>query len=130
MDLLLTIDNTNYFIDVSIFNIGCPSNASSRLDGSIKFMLKKEESKRNDYVHVFLNDNPNFIPFIIDISGNLGPAGIRFIKLLSERCSGITKNKFVKHFLICISIVLNCGFNDTQRSFFQVIEKNLVSLIE
>jgi hypothetical protein len=54
VDVTITIRDTTYYIDVSIFNPGCPSHMRLRDVSSMEVMKAQEVNKRNQYQEVFL----------------------------------------------------------------------------
>ena len=126
VDVTITIRDTTYYIDVSIFNPGCPSHMRLRDESSMEVMKAQEVNKRNQYKDVFLDHDPNLIPFIIDTAGNLGPDALKFIQVLRHhRNKHITESKFEKAFLTAIAICLCNGLSDTNEAFFKTLEEKI-----
>ena len=129
VDVIAIVNGRTFFIDVSIFNPGCPSNSRLSDESCFDLMLLMEKKKKAEYDGVLLSDNPDFIPFIVDTSGNLGPAAIKFISLMEEECNDyISKSQFNKSFQACISICLNNGLESTSAAFFKVLDEKIMNL--
>ncbi len=89
VDVTITIRDITYYIDVSIFNPGCKSHVRLK-DVSCMDLMKAQEVKKDfQYQDVYLAENPNLIPFIIDTAGNLG---LKLQNLLMS-CTTIETNK-------------------------------------
>ena len=112
VDVIAIVNGRTFFIDVSIFNPGCPSYSRLSDESCFDLMLMMEK-KKEPYDGVLLSDNPYFIPFIVDTSGNLGPAAIKFIFLWKKNVMIISKSQFNKSFQACISICLKNGLEYT-----------------
>jgi hypothetical protein len=129
VDVTITIKDITYYIDVSIFNPGCPSHVRLKDVSCIELMKTLEVKKREQYRKVFLADNPYFIPFIIDTAGNLGPDALKFINdLRHHRNQHIANSKFEKAFSTAIAISLSNGLADTNEAFFKTLEEKLECL--
>ena len=89
-------------------------------------MKAQEVKRRLQYQDVFLDGNPNLIPFIIDTAGNLGPEASKFITVLRRhRNKHIMDSKFEKAFLTAISICLGNGLSATNEAFFEILEEKI-----
>jgi len=99
VDVTISFRDITYYIDVSIFNPGCPSHMRLKDVSCMDLMKAQEVHKRQQYREVFLADDPNLIPFIIDTAGNLGPDALKFINVLRHhRNQHISDSKFEKAF--------------------------------
>ena len=77
----------------------------------------------------YLYEIPNFIPFIINTAGNLGPDALKFIEVLRHhRNQHIANSKFEKAFSTAIAISLSNGLADTNEAFFKTLEEKLECL--
>ena len=129
VDVTVVVDNTTYYIDVSIFNCGCPTHARVNKDSSLERMVHQESHKRDQYKKVNLSNNPNLIPFILDTSGNFGPMALKFIKKIAEyRIGFLSENKFIKALKSCILICLFRGFNCTNSIFYEILNEKISTL--
>jgi hypothetical protein len=73
-------DGQTFFVDVTIFNPGSRSYQNLSPDS---VMRTRERSKRDQYRKVgFDLTDPRMIPFVIDVTGNIGPSGLAFIDKL------------------------------------------------
>jgi len=106
--------DVSFFIDVKIFSLGCSSNSvnsSSELEAKHKHF---ETRKSNEYRNVSLSDDPRFVPFIVDNTGNIGPKALSFLSRLgdySKDISGRTvgskaSKKFARLFIQCMQYKL------------------------
>jgi hypothetical protein len=126
VDVTITLRDITYYIDVSIFNPGCKSHVRLKDESCLDLMKAQEVKKRLQYQDVFLDGNPNLIPFIIDTAGNLGPEASKFIAVLRRhRNKHIMDSKFEKAFLTAISICLGNGLSATNEAFFEILEQKI-----
>jgi hypothetical protein len=121
-------EERNFYLDVSVFNVGCPSHSCNSIDKAKAKFKERELHKRNQYKDVLLNSSPYFIPFIMDTVGNIGKVAIDFLITLSREVSKISKDDFVKCFVDGLQIVLYKGLSDQSVSFYQLIEESISDL--
>jgi hypothetical protein len=121
-------EERNFYLDVSVFNVGCPSHSCNSIDKTKAKFKERELHKRNQYKDVLLNSSPYFIPFIMDTVGNIGKVAIDFLMTLSREVSKISKDDFVKCFIDGLQIVLYKGLSDQSVSFYQLIEESISDL--
>ena len=131
IDIVLSIENVTYYVDVSVFNCGCYSNARSFDESSLDRMIFKEKEKIKEYEQVKLQYNPNLIPFILDTSGNFGPEAMEFIKKVSKhRISNLSQKMFIKSLMTAISVCLFEGLNSSTTVYYEVLNKKIAALNE
>jgi hypothetical protein len=121
-------EERNFYLDVSVFNVGCPSHSCNSLDKAKAKFKEREIHKRNQYKDVLLGSSPYFIPFIMDTVGNIGKAAMDFLMTLSREVSKISKDDFVKCFADCLQIILYKGLSEQSASFYQLIEESISDL--
>ena len=131
IDVIISVGDCTFYIDVSIFNPGCPSHARVKDESSRECMSRQEDIKRSQYEDVFLSNHPNLIPFIIDTTGNLGPCAVKFLSDMEDHCnSNIMKSKFLKAFLTCISVCLCNGLASSSDAFFRLLDEKMECLVD
>ena len=75
---------TIFLLDVNVFNLGCSSNSvSSILELENRFSFH-EDRKSKEYQKVLLNNDPRFVPFVIDTIGNIGSKAKLFLLKLGD----------------------------------------------
>ena len=74
----------SFFIDVNIFNLGCHSNSITSLSELVDKHKLHETRKSSEYKKVSLSDDPRFVPFIVDTTGNIGPKALSFLRRLGD----------------------------------------------
>jgi len=73
-------DKSVFYVDVSIFNPALPSYSRSN---PVLLMKSREKEKCRQYNNVGLGDSsPNLIPFLMDVTGNIGKRAVDFIDFL------------------------------------------------
>jgi hypothetical protein len=114
-DLKICLPNSQiFYVDVTIFNPGSRSYQNLSPEALMK---TRERSKREQYKKVgFDLTDPSMIPFVIDVTGNIGPSGLAFIDTLhsfaKEKCP-----LFKQIFLRRINVALAHGLAKTILSF-------------
>jgi hypothetical protein len=78
-DLLVTFRGTQYILDVAVIH----QLAYSHLVRRGSPMLAKEQEKIRKYKAMARQQQMDFVPFIMDTSGGLGPAAVKFLQKLS-----------------------------------------------
>ena len=79
-DIKIVLPNKDvYYVDVSVFNPALPSYFKTN---PVLLMKSREREKCRQYNNVGLGDSPNLIPFIMDVTGNLGKRALEFIDIL------------------------------------------------
>ena len=121
-------EERNYYLDVSVFNVGCPSHSSNSIEKALAKFKERELHKRNEYRDVLINSSTNLIPFIMDTVGNIGKAAKDFLVMLSREVSKISKDDFVQCFLDGLQIILYSGLSDQSISYQAKIEKSISNL--
>jgi len=114
-DLKICLPNSQiFYLDVTIFNPGSRSYQNLPPESLMKI---KEKSKREQYRKVgFDLSDSSMIPFVIDVTGNIGASGLSFIDLLhsfaKEKCP-----QFKQIFHRRINVALTYGLAKTILSF-------------
>jgi len=114
-----------FYLDVSVFNVGCPSHSCNSIEKAKAKFKDRETHKRNQYKDVLLNSSPNFIPIILDTVGNIGKSAKDFFVLLSRETSKINKDDFLKSFVDCLQIILFKGLSDQSVDYFKAIDESI-----
>ena len=84
-----------FYVDVSVFNVGCPSYRCNSEDQATKKFKDQESAKRKQYTAVFFHDSDFLIPFIVDTIGNIGPSALAFVELLGHNSVRLLKKKII-----------------------------------
>jgi hypothetical protein len=114
-DLKIRLPNgETFFVDVTIFN---PGSRSYQKLSPEAVMKGRERSKRDQYKKVgFDLSDPRLIPFVLDVTGNIGPCGLAFIDKLHSFAEA--KYPFFKLKLFRrINVALAFGLAKTVLSF-------------
>ena len=86
-------------------------NSSSEFEAKNKHL---ETRKSNEYRNVSLSDDPRFVPFIVDNTGNIGPKALSFLSRLGDYSKDISgrsvgskaSKKFARLFIQCMQYKL------------------------
>ena len=107
-------NNQTFFVDVTIFNPGSRSYQNLSPDAA---MRSRERSKRDQYKKVgFDLTDPRMVPFVLDVTGNIGPSGLSFIDKLqsfAEEKSPLFKQIILRR----LNVALAFGLAKTILSF-------------
>ena len=108
-DSICVFNATEYIIDVTIRNPGMPSYFKSTVD---TVLLNAEKSKQKKYSGC--TGSSVFVPFALDLNGNLGPAALDFLRKLfayDKSKDHVVLKSFMRRLSLCLARDLNNLFS-------------------
>jgi hypothetical protein len=117
------------YVEVTLFNQGSPSHSvKSEIRLNNEF-LKVENMKRNQYKACGLMDDKRLFPFVVDMVGNIGPAGLDFLKNLNYHSKVDKSIDLVNLFKNCLQLLLYNSLHLQSKSFYELIELKMEEFI-
>ena len=108
-DSICVLDATEYIIDVTIRNPGLPSYFKKPVD---TVLLNAEKSKRKKYLGC--TGTSVFVPFALDLNGNLGSAATEFLGKLfafDKSKDRLVLKSFMRRLSLCLARDLSTLFS-------------------
>ena len=138
VDLQIIIPSSNfndeiiYYIDVCMFNTGCPSNLVRNEDQLKDLFIKQENMKIAQYAHVGFADDLRLVPFILDTCGNLGVRATKFLRDLAYLCNPSFNfvDKFIRWFRDSLQFVINESLSNQAINYHSWIGSKLKEVEE
>jgi hypothetical protein len=111
------------FVEVTLFNQGSPSHCVKSELGLNNEFLKVENMKRNQYKDCGLMYDKRLFPFVVDMVGNIGPAGLEFLKNFSHQSNRVDKSfDLINLFKNCLQLLLYNSLHLQSSRFYDLIE--------
>ena len=125
-------DEIIFFIDVCMFNIGCPTNSVDNEDQLKNLFSKHEARKINQYSHAGFMEDQRLVPFIVDTCGNLGEKAVKFLTDLAWLCNPSVKfvEKFIRWFRDSLQFVINESLSNQAINYHSWIGSKLKEVEE
>ena len=110
------------FVEVTLFNQGSPSHSVNSEMGLNNEFLKVENMKRNQYKACGLMNDKRLFPFVVDMVGNIGPAGLEFLKNLDHQSKMEKSFDLINLFKNCLQLSLYNSLHLQSKKFYDLIE--------
>jgi len=110
------------FVEVTLFNQGSPSHSVNSEIGLNNEFLKVENMKRNQYKACGLMDDKRLFPFVVDMVGNIGPAGLEFLKNFTHQSKMEKSFDLINLFKNCLQLLLYNSLHLQSKKFYDLIE--------
>ena len=116
-------DGKIFFVDVTIFNPGAKSY--QKMD-PVSLMRAREKNKLDQYKKVGFDINDkSLIPFVFDVTGNIGPKGLDFVEVLHAYAK-FKCPKFREILNRRLNVALAQGLAKTVMSFIKAVDSDSV----